>query len=102
LAEPGMRDITAHVDFTSLAQAGEKAGLSTLGFLDQQRFLMGIAHDELSGTDGPPLKIQESLRAWNTLTHPDHLGANFYALLQAKNAPANLDGLRFARPGGLE
>jgi SAM-dependent MidA family methyltransferase len=102
LAEPGTRDITAHVDFTSLAQAGEKAGLSTLGFLDQHRFLMGIAHDELSGAGGPPLKIQESLRAWNTLTHPDHLGANFYALLQTKSAPANLDGLRFARPGGLE
>jgi SAM-dependent MidA family methyltransferase len=102
LAEPGMRDITAHVDFTALAQAGEKAGLTTLGFLDQQRFLMGVAHDELSGAEGPRLNIQKNLRAWNTLTHPEHLGANFFALLQAKDAPANLDGLRFARPGGLE
>jgi SAM-dependent MidA family methyltransferase len=102
LFEPGMRDITAHVDFTALARAGEKAGLATLGFLDQQRFLMGVAHDELSGADGPPVKIQENLRGWNTLTHPDHLGANFYALLQGKEAPVNLDGLRFARPGGLE
>jgi SAM-dependent MidA family methyltransferase len=102
LAEPGMRDITAHVDFTALAQAGEKAGLATLGFLDQQRFLMGVAHDELSGTDGPRLKIQESQGAWNTLTHPEHLGANFFALTQARNAPSNLDGLRYARPGGLE
>jgi SAM-dependent MidA family methyltransferase len=101
LAEPGMRDITAHVDFTALAQAGEKAGLTTLGFLDQQRFLMGVAHDELSGAGGPWVKIQENLGAWNTLTHPDHLGADFFALLQAKDAPANLDGLRFARPGGL-
>jgi len=102
LAEPGMRDITAHVDFTALARAGEKAGLATLGFLDQQRFLMGVAHDELSGAGGPPVKIQENLGAWNTLTHPEHLGADFFALLQAKNAPSNLDGLRFARPGCLE
>jgi SAM-dependent MidA family methyltransferase len=102
LAEPGMRDITAHVDFTALAQAGQQAGLTTLGFLDQQHFLMGVAHDELSGAGGPPLKIQENLTAWNTLTHPEHLGADFFALLQAKDAPANLDGLRFARPGGLE
>lgn len=101
LAEPGMRDLTAHVDFTALAQAGEKAGLSTLGFIDQQRFLMGVAHDELSETKGPKVKIKESLTAWNTLTHPDHLGATFFALVQAKNAPATLDGLRFARPGGL-
>ncbi len=101
LAEPGMRDITAHVDFTTLARAGEGAGLTTLGFLDQQRFLMGVAHDELSGAGGPLVKIQENLGAWNTLTHPEHFGARFHALLQAKNAPANLDGLRFARPGGL-
>jgi len=102
LAEPGMRDITAHIDFTALAQAGGKAGLATLGFLDQQRFLMGVAHDELSEAGGPRVKIQENLGAWNTLTHPEHLGADFFALLQAKDAPANLDGLRFARPGGLE
>ncbi len=102
LAEPGMRDITAHVDFTSLARAGEEAGLTTLGFLDQQRFLMGVAHDELSGAGGPKVKIQESLGAWNTLTHPEHLGADFFALVQMKDAPAKVDGLRFARPGGLE
>jgi SAM-dependent MidA family methyltransferase len=101
LAEPGMRDITAHIDFTALARAGEQAGLTTLGFLDQQRFLMGIAHEELSGAAGPRVKIQENLRAWNTLTHPDHLGADFFALLQAKDAPPNLDGLRFARPNRL-
>jgi SAM-dependent MidA family methyltransferase len=102
LTEPGQRDITAHVDFTTLARAGEDAGLTTLGFLDQQRFLMGIAHAELSGEEEPRLRIQQNLRAWNTLTHPEHLGATFFALLQAKDAPDDLDGLRFARPGGLE
>jgi SAM-dependent MidA family methyltransferase len=102
LAEPGQRDITAHVEFTSLARTGEAAGLATIGFLNQQRFFMGVAHDELSGSDGPKVKIQENLGAWNTLTHPDHLGANFHVLLQSKDAPADLDGLRYARPGGLE
>jgi SAM-dependent MidA family methyltransferase len=101
LVEPGLRDITAHVDFTALAQTGEDVGLTTLGFLDQQRFLMGIAHDELSAVDGPCVAIQANLGAWNTLTHPSHLGADFFALLQVKDAPINLDGLRFARPGGL-
>jgi SAM-dependent MidA family methyltransferase len=102
LIEPGDRDITAHVDFTVLARAGEGAGLTTLGFVDQQRFLMGIAADELAGKPGPLARIQENLRAWNTLTHPEYLGARFHALLQARNAPANLDGLRFARSGGLD
>jgi hypothetical protein len=45
--------------------------------------------------------VAEILRAWNTLTHPEHLGSRFQVLLQAKDAPASLDGLRFARPGGL-
>jgi SAM-dependent MidA family methyltransferase len=102
LAEPGRRDLTAHVDFTALADAGEAAGLHTLGFLDQQHFLMGVAHAELSGEPGPRAGIQENVRGWQTLTHPNHLGATFFALLQAKDAPATLDGLRFARPGGLD
>jgi SAM-dependent MidA family methyltransferase len=101
LTEPGLRDITAHVDFTALSEIGEEAGLATLGFLDQQHFLMGLAHNELSGAPGPRAGIQQSLNAWNTLTHPSHLGATFFALLQGKDAPANLDGLRFARLGGL-
>lgn len=101
LFEPGMRDLTAHVDFTSMARTGEAAGLTTLGFLDQQRFLMGIAHDELAGKTDRLAKIQENLGGWNTLTHPDHLGATFFALIQAKDAPGTLECLRFARPGGL-
>jgi SAM-dependent MidA family methyltransferase len=101
LTEPGMRDITAHVDFTALARAGAEAGLTTLGFVDQQRFLTGIAHDELSCAAGPRVHIPEILGAWNTLTHPDHLGLDFFALLQSKDAPADLDGLRYARPHGL-
>jgi len=102
LDEPGMRDLTAHVDFTALIRAGDEEGLKTLGMVDQQRFLMGVAHDELSGVTERMVKLQENLRTWNTLTHPEHLGATFYALVQAKNAPEHLDGLRFARPGGWE
>ena len=101
LGEPGLRDITAHVDFTALARCGEKAGLTTLGFLDQQHFLMGIAHDELSGADEMRVGILQNLPGWNTLTHPHHLGVTFHALVQAKDATGELDGLRFARPGGL-
>ncbi len=102
LQDPGGQDLTAHVDFTALAKVGETVGLTTLGFLDQQHLLMGIAHDELSGAEGPKVKLAESLRAWNSLTHPDFLGTKFLALLQGKDAPRELDGLRFARPGGLE
>jgi hypothetical protein len=69
--------------------------------LDQQHFLIGIAHDEMSGADERRTGLLQNLAAWNTLTHPHHLGVTFHALVQAKDAPAELDGLRFARPGGL-
>jgi SAM-dependent MidA family methyltransferase len=38
-ARIGRQDMTSHVDFTSLIQAGEEAGLQTLGLTSQTRFL---------------------------------------------------------------
>jgi len=37
---PGLNDITAHVDFTALADAATSAGLDLLGYTSQARFLM--------------------------------------------------------------
>lgn len=36
----GQKDITAHVDFTGIAVAAQDAGLSTLGYTSQARFLI--------------------------------------------------------------
>ena len=40
LSDPGEKDITAHVNFTGLALAAQEAGLPTLGYTTQARFLM--------------------------------------------------------------
>jgi len=40
LADLGQKDITAHVNFTGLALAAQEAGLPTLGYTTQARFLM--------------------------------------------------------------
>ncbi|MGE5162125.1 MAG: class I SAM-dependent methyltransferase [Betaproteobacteria bacterium] len=37
---PGLNDITAHVDFTAMADAAHGAGLDVLGYTSQARFLM--------------------------------------------------------------
>jgi SAM-dependent MidA family methyltransferase len=37
---PGLQDITAHVDFTAVAEAGIDAGLALLGYTTQARFLV--------------------------------------------------------------
>lgn len=39
LADVGRKDITAHVNFTGIALAGQDAGLSVLGYTNQARFL---------------------------------------------------------------
>ena len=102
LAESGEHDITAHVDFTALARVGEKAAWQALALVDQQRFLTGIAHDEMAGTVVYSPGLTAQLQAWRTLTDPGFLGSQFQVLVQAKDAPGGLDGLRFARTGGLE
>lgn len=43
LAHIGEQDITAHVNFSDLMEAGDKAGLQTLAFTDQHHFLIGLA-----------------------------------------------------------
>jgi SAM-dependent MidA family methyltransferase len=37
---PGLNDITAHVDFTAMAEAGYEAGLDVLGYTSQGQFLL--------------------------------------------------------------
>jgi SAM-dependent MidA family methyltransferase len=52
LADPGEKDVTAHVNFTGIALAGQDAGLQVLGYTSQARFLINCGLvDELRGAD---------------------------------------------------
>jgi SAM-dependent MidA family methyltransferase len=101
LRDPGGQDITAHVDFTALVQAGESAGLEPLALVDQGRFLIGILQGTVAA-GGDPGDAANDAPALKMLTHPDHFGGRFQVLLQAKDAPGSLHGLAFARPGGFD
>lgn len=54
LSEVGVKDITSHVNFTGIAVAAQEAGLATLGYTTQARFLMncglldGLEHASLA------------------------------------------------------
>jgi SAM-dependent MidA family methyltransferase len=51
---PGLNDITAHVDFTAMADAAHAAGLDVLGYTTQARFLMNCGLlDQLAARHGP-------------------------------------------------
>ena len=43
LADVGYKDITAHVNFTGIALAGQEAGLQVLGYTGQGRFLLNCS-----------------------------------------------------------
>ena len=47
LIDVGEKDITAHVDFTGIALAGQDAGLEVLGYTSQARFLLNCGLLEL-------------------------------------------------------
>jgi len=40
LADPGLKDLSVHVDFTAVALAAQDAGLEVLGYTSQARFLL--------------------------------------------------------------
>lgn len=44
---PGLNDITAHVDFTAMAEAGHEAGLDVLGYTSQAQFLLNCGLAQL-------------------------------------------------------
>jgi SAM-dependent MidA family methyltransferase len=44
---PGLQDITTHIDFTAIAQAGSEGGLELLGYTSQARFLVNCGITDL-------------------------------------------------------
>ena len=52
LVQVGLKDITAHVNFTGVALAAQEEGLSTLGYTSQGRFLLNCQlHEALMDAD---------------------------------------------------
>ena len=90
LEHPGERDITSHVDFTSIRTAAEEAGLQTLGFLDQTYFLFGLL--SALGTD-QPISSQQSINNQQSTI------SNLQSISNQQSAISNLKML--IMPGGL-
>jgi SAM-dependent MidA family methyltransferase len=89
----GEQDMTAHVDFSSLATVGEKHGLHVTGFTNQMSFLMGLGVEEMIGGLEPE---SPEFRAAIHLLKPDGMGSTFKVLVQHKGlSRPELDGLKF-------
>src|SRR5262249_54366720 len=89
----GEQDMTAHVDFSSLAEEGEAHGLSVTGFTNQMSFLMGLGVEQMIGDMEPE---SPGFRAALHLLNPNGMGGTFKVLVQHKGIEQpRLDGLTF-------
>lgn len=72
---PGLTDITAHVDFTAVAEAGHAAGLELLGYTDQARFLVNCGLLERLADLAPgTADYYRAAAAVQTLLQPAEMG----------------------------
>jgi SAM-dependent MidA family methyltransferase len=94
----GYADISAHVDWTSLAERAEERGLSVHGFTDQHHFIAGII-SELLREEVDKTVDAKAKRELQTLLHPEMLGRVFQVLALEKDVDraAPLAGFKFAR-----
>jgi SAM-dependent MidA family methyltransferase len=91
----GQQDMTAHVDFTSLALTGREVGLEVTGFTNQSHFLLGLGIESAFDGIDPESTDSECMRR---LLRPNGMGSTFKVLMQHKGIPAPaLDGLK-SRP----
>jgi len=85
---PGLNDLTASVDFTALAEAGNSAGFGVAAYLPQAQFLLAsglqaafeAAHAQATDDLARHRLAQEVRR----LTLPEQMGERFQAMLFAR------------------
>ena len=95
---PGLQDITAHVDFTAVVEAGVGNGLDLLGYASQSAFLLdngllALMEEQLQELPGEADRIALS-KVVKTLTLPGEMGERFQVMALGKNFDEPLQGFQ--------
>jgi len=101
---PGLQDITSHVDFSAISQAGQQAGLELLCYTSQAAFLIhaGIADLLLRCSPEDPLRYLPQANALQKLISPAELGELFKVLMMGVGVSLPEKMLRMNRYARLE
>ena len=96
LLHVGEQDITAHVDFTALAEAGLKAGFEVVGYTNQGSFLLAnhILQFLSKLADGSK-KVKET-QAIKQLIQENEMGELFKVMALTKNIDVDLTGFKLS------
>ena len=91
---PGLQDITAHVDFSALADAAHDAGLDVLGYANQARFLVNCGITDLLAQENPEdaKRYLPAAAAAQKLLSPAEMGELFKVLAVGKGVVEPLLG----------
>ena len=83
---PGLTDLTAHVDFTAMALAGERGGLTVAGYTSLAAFLLASGILERLSETGEPVSTAylREAAAVQKLLSPAEMGELFKVLALAK------------------
>lgn len=92
LVHVGEQDITAHVDFTHLAEAAQAAGFHVAGYTNQAAFLIG--NGLLSLLESPEPSV-DRLQAVKKLVQPSEMGELFKVIALTKNIDLPLNGFQW-------
>ena len=84
LVDVGVKDVTAHVDFTGIALAAQDAGLEVLGYTSQAHFLYNCGFARMLDTLAPAQRGQPLL-----LVHEHEMGELFKAIALGRGVPAD-------------
>ncbi|EEZ71629.1 hypothetical protein NEICINOT_04212 [Neisseria cinerea ATCC 14685] len=93
----GLSDLTAHVNFTDIAQAGTDAGLDLIGYLPQSHFLLNLGITELlaqTGKTDSAAYIREAA-AVQKLIDQHEMGELFKVIAFGKNINIDWTGFCF-------
>lgn len=91
---PGLQDITAHVDFTAVAEAAVAAGLDVSGFTNQAYFLLGLGLTDFLNEINPvdTRRQIELAQQVKKLTLPNEMGELFKVIALTKGCDFALRG----------
>ncbi|WP_310632920.1 SAM-dependent methyltransferase [Paraburkholderia sp.] len=89
---PGLQDITAHVEFTGIAQAGVETGADLLGYTSQARFLMNAGITDVLGEIDPSdvVRFMPAANAVQKLVSEAEMGELFKVIAFSRGIDSTL------------